>query len=299
MHPPIRLRVSLPSCLLMALALACSPSTRESSSDSGPSGSADSPAATPATSTPLEAPKPPASNEAPIEASARITPADVFEHERDWPDIVALIEPYTPPGSDGPLKKGYRGALVRVDEQGRARIAFGRHGNHDVPIGSTDLVSRANEVAAGTRHKLGPNFLTHFGAQFLETATDEPKPFAAARLAESERFLCIFADPRAPGFADLARALADLRDVPKLRLLLFPIGTTQDELRVVAGKLSEAGWSDPFGYPGAAEGQARALLGEVPGTPEALLVSAEGRVLGRTPLAAAGALKALREAATR
>ncbi len=223
---------------------------------------------------------------------------DLLDQEKWWPNIVALVEPWTPPGADAPLKKGYRGALIRVIDAGHARIDFGRHGKHEVPIGSTDLLMRAVEVEAGKRHKVAPNFLAHFGTQFLHPSAPEMVPFPTPELAKSDRFLCLFADPRAPEFAQLAQALAGLADVSGLQPLFFPLGLKQEELQSVKDRLQAVGWPVPFAYPEAAERHAESLLGEIPARPTALLVTAEGRLLDRTPLDDLGAVGTLRAAAS-
>lgn len=225
-----------------------------------------------------------------------ITSANILVSERYWPEVVALTEPWLPPGSDQPLKKSYRGALVRVDDQGRARIDFGRHGKHDVPIEFTDLIARANDVESGALFKMAPNFVSHFGALFLHPTTPELLPYPTAELAKADRFLCVFANPRDPGFAKLAEALAKWTDVPGLQMLFFPLAMKQDELEVVKDTLARSAWPAPFAYPEAAEMHARALLGDVPTSAEALLVTAEGRQLLRRSFSDPGTLDAIRAA---
>jgi|JI10StandDraft_1071094.scaffolds.fasta_scaffold176724_2 hypothetical protein len=236
-----------------------------------------------------------AANERPADPGIRAE--DLLDREEDWPNIVALVEPWTPPGAEAALKKGYRGALIRVIDARSARIDFGRHGKYDVPIGSTDLLLRTSEVEAGKRHKVAPNFLAHFGTQFLHPSTLELVPFPTPELAKSDRFLCLFADPRGPEFAQLAQALAGLADVRGLQPLFFPLGLKQDELQSVRDRLQAVGWPVPFAYPEAAERHAESLLGEIPARPTALLVTGEGRLLDLTPLDDPAAVETLRSAA--
>ncbi len=228
------------------------------------------------------------------EPQGKITPENILESERYWPEIVALTESWLPPGSEKPLKKSYRGALIRVDEQGRARIDFGRHGKYDVPIEFTDLIDRANQVESGALYKMAPNFVSHFGTLFLHPSTPEMVPYPTAELAKAQRFLCLFANPRDPGFEKLARALAKLSDPPGLQMLLFPLSMKQAELEDVKDTLKRVSWPVPFAYPEAAEMHALALLGDVPTSAEALLVTAEGRLLQRGMLSDAGSLDAIR-----
>ncbi len=226
--------------------------------------------------------------------SGAITATNLLEHERSWPNIAALVEPWTPPGDSVPLKKGHRGALIRVLEDGRrVRIDFGRHGEHDIPIEATDVVERANEVLGGTRHKVAPNFLAHFGTQFVHPTSPELVPFPTPELARADRFLCVFGDPRPESFAVLAEQLARLGAGPRMQGLFFPLGLAQSETRAVKDRLEAVGWQVPFAHPQAAEKLAESLLGEVPTTPTALLVSAEGRLLERTALSTPGAFERL------
>lgn len=253
--------------------LACTPAESDSSRASAPAAS------------------PPAAN------TSRITTENILDHERSWPDIVALTEAWTPPAAPLALKQGYRGALIRVEEDGRARIDFGRHGQHDIPLESTDLIARAIEVEAGTRHKIAPNFLAHFGTQFLHPSTRDLVPFPTPSLAKSELFLCVFANPRDAGFGDLARRLSSLDGIPGLQTLFFPLTMERDELQPVKDALQENAWDVPFAYPRAAELHAQSLLGEVPDRSYALLLTSEGRILHRADLAEAGVIAALRAAA--
>lgn len=226
-----------------------------------------------------------------------ITASNVLEHERFWPEIVAMVEPWQPADGSTVLKKGYRGALMRVQDDLRVRIAFGRHGDHDVPHEKTDLLERANEIRAGTRHKMGPTFVVHFGAQFLDPSLAKPAPFSTVELLKSKHFLCVFLDPRHPELSRHVESLALARELPDLRVILFPLGMAADQIGVVHETLVAADWLVPFAYPAGADVQARSLLGEVPETPTVLLISAEGRLLLRAPLDSRGLMDRIRVAA--
>lgn len=297
------------SIMLFALTcanLACPDRSSESTNSPSappPSSSTPTPSGSPADpNAPVARAEPSAT--APIASASktrpeRITAEDLLENERFWPEIAALVEPYTPPGSSVPLKQGYRGALVRIDEQGRARIDFGRHGKHDVPIRSTDVVDRANRVASGEIYKIAPNFVAHYGTLFLHPSTPEVVPYPTAELAKASRFLCVFANPRDPGFEALTGRLDALSNRPGLQPLLFPLAMKQNEYEVVKGILKRVAWPVPFDYGEAAEQHARVLLGEVPTRPYALLVTNEGRVLARGALDDEEAVAAIGRAADR
>src|SRR5262245_25765983 len=72
------------------------------------------------------------------------TDANLLSSERFWPYQVRLAKPWQPPGAQAPLGVGTVGVLVRVENDGAARIDFGRDGRYEVPVGVTDLVERAN-----------------------------------------------------------------------------------------------------------------------------------------------------------
>jgi len=272
--------------LLAVSALACS-SAPEGGSDGEPAAGPDSERGAAPAVEPLVGPH---------EVTAPITAGDLLANERFWPDIVAVTRVDGPTDGDGALKPGLRGALVRVEEDGGVRIAFGRHGNHVLPLESTDLLDRANAIRTGARHKLGPNFVVHYGTQFVDLSGPEDAPFPTARLQGAERFLCLFADPKNPGFAAQAAALAELAETAGVQPLLFPLGLPQGDLASVRKALGAAGWTVPSAYPAAAEVHARSLLGAVPDRATALLVSREGRRLGLAPIDEPAGLAALRAA---
>lgn len=293
------MRIPSRPVLILLLALACSTIAcpdRSSDSESAPPPSASpSTPDVPAAPAKTRATAPDAS--AATSAPARITPENLLENERYWPEIAALVEPFMPAGGEKPLKKGYRGALVRIDDQGRARIDFGRHGKHDVPIRFTDVVDRANRVASGELYKIAPNFVAHYGTLFLHPSTPEVVPYPTAELAKAERFLCVFANPRDPAFDDLvSHRLKPLADQAGLQPLFFPLAMKQNEYEVVKTILNRVGWPVPFDYGEAAEKHARVLLGEVPSAPQALLVTREGRLLVRGALDSDSTLDAIRRA---
>lgn len=262
--------------------------------DAEPTASADAAKSTRA------APETPAIPEVAEEsASDAITKANLLASERYWPDIVALVEPWSPEGDAPPLKRGLRGALIRVEDDLRVRIAFGRHGNHTLPLEKTDLLARAEEIRSGLRHKLGPNFIVHFGTQFVDPERKELGPYSTLRLRDYGLFLCVFADPRSPDFKKSIATLEPLEPSEEIRTLFFPLGVAAGELGAVREALAAAGWLVPFAYPGGADIQARSILGEPSEAPIALLLTAEGRVLLRTALDSPDRAEQIRAAAAR
>ena len=287
-------RILLLLAFFPASQLACSPST-DDARDAIPASVATQSA--PNAKRPADPTRDGASDPARTSA-ATISVENVFDNESSWPNIASLVESWTPAGESPPLKKGYRGAVIRLLPGGLVRIDFGRHGKHEIPIAATDFVARANEVEAGTRFKTAPNFLAHFGTQFVHPTSPEPMAFPTPELAKSDRFLCIFADPSPESFAELAERLAALDDVPKLQGLMFPLAVERDQIQAVKDRLEAVGWRVPYAYPQAAEKHAESLLGAVPTRPMALLITGEGRLLLQTELDRPGAIEALRTAVT-
>jgi hypothetical protein len=159
------------------------------------------------------------------------------------------------------------------------RIAFGRFGNHDVPVERTDFLERANAIASGASFKVAPAFLAHFGNQFVHPGTDQMNPYPFAELAQFDRFLCVFADPEDGRLASRVKTLRALQDEPGLQILFFPLATRRSELASVKTWLQTNGLRLPFAYPEAAEVHARSLIGAAPDGPTALLTTANGRLL--------------------
>jgi hypothetical protein len=265
------------ACLssLLCVALGCSSATRQDSDHSS-------------------APQSEASQAAAATAHDAITPASVYENERDWPAIVALTQEWLPPGETKPLQAQYRGTLVRVEADGRVRIDFGRHGKHDVPIDHTDLVERANEVRAGALTKLAPNFVLRVGNSLVDSSSQPMRPYKLGEIAGASGYLCIFADPRAEDFPILSRQLAALEGVNGVRTVFFP--QVPEDLEFVHERLGTLSWHVAYMYPRLSGNYALSLLGEIPERPRAQLVSPEGRLLYEAEVGAAAGLSELRQA---
>jgi hypothetical protein len=238
----------------------------------------------------------PQSEVAQTAAATAITQASVYENERYWPAIVALTEEWLPPGETKPLKAQYRGTLVRVEADGRVRIDFGRHGQHDVPMDRTDLVERANEVRAGTRTKLAPNFVLRVGNNLVDSSSQQMRPTTIDAFAGASGYLCIFADPRAEDFPNLAQEVAALEGVNGVRAVFFPQSVVLEDLEFVHERLGTVSWHVPFMYPQLSGNYTLSLLGEIPVRPRAQLVSPEGRILYGAEVGTAASLSELRQA---
>jgi hypothetical protein len=231
---------------------------------------------------------------APPSDGISITQANVYERERYWPAIVVLTRQWLPPGETKPLEAQYRGTLVRVEAGGSVRVDFGRHGKHDVPMDHTDLVERANEVRAGALVKLAPNFVLRVGNSLVDASSQPMRPYKLVEIADASGFLCVFADPRAEDFPNLAQQLAALEGVNGVRTVFFP--QVPEDLESLHERLGTLPWHVAYMYPRLSRNYTLSLLGEIPERPHALLVSPEGRVLHRAEVGTAAGLDELREA---
>ena len=198
-------------------------------------------------------------------AAAPVTAATLFSAERFWPYQVALT------------KDGSVGVLIRVEDGSLARIDFGRDGLRDVPVADTDLVTRANRVRLGELEKIAPNFVLAIGSRLVDSSGPKLAPYSLETLAVKAGYLCVFADPSAPDFAEIAKALAPLSERHGVTTILFPQGRVSDAS--IREKLQSLGWPVPFVYDHLSEAYTRTLLPAKLAPPAVMLQTKEGRVL--------------------
>jgi hypothetical protein len=206
-----------------------------------------------------------------------VTEQSLLASERFWPYQAALTRPWRAPGRERPLPAGASGVLIRVEESGMARLDFGRDGLHEIAVGETDLVERANRVRRGELEKLAPNLLLAIGPRLLDSASASLHPLSYSIAAEARGFLCVFADPGETAFADLARALSPLDGRHGVLTVLLPQGEHPDAR--LRERLQALGWRVPFVYDHLAEAYTRPLLSEGIPLPALSLQTREGRVL--------------------
>jgi hypothetical protein len=209
--------------------------------------------------------------------AAAVSEQNLLASERFWPYQVALTKAWQPPGREDPLPLGIPGVLIRVDAPGMARIDFGRDGLYAVPVAATDLLENANRIRRGELEKMAPNFLLDVGPRLAASTGDAPRPLGLRAASEHDFFLCVFADPAAPGFDALAAALAPLAGRAKLLTILFAQGEHPDAR--LHERLRGLSWPAAFVLDHLAEPYTRSLLPEQTPPPALLLVTREGRVL--------------------
>jgi len=208
-----------------------------------------------------------------------VTAANLLASERFWPYQVTLTTAWQPPAGAQPVAAGTRGVLIRVEEgSGLARIDFGRYGLYEVPVGATDLVADANRVRTGELEKNAANFVLAIGPRLLDAGAPAMVAVPFREVTRHRVFLCVFADPAAKDFPELAKSLAPLRERSGLLTILFPQGQVPDG--ELFERLHHLGWPTPFVHDHLSEAYTRTLLAEpMPPFPALLLQTDEGRVL--------------------
>jgi hypothetical protein len=206
-----------------------------------------------------------------------VTAATLLESERFWPYHVRLESAWTPPRARDAIPAGAIGVLVRVESRSLARVDFGRHGLVDAPIEKTDLVARANAIRLGQEEKRLPNLVEAIGPRLLASEGDALEALPLSFTYAHDGFLCVFADPSAEGFPDLAVAMTALPHRAELLTILFPQGRKSDA--AVRERLRASGWKVPFVYQHLAEPYTRTLIGDAAVLPRISLLSPEGRLL--------------------
>jgi hypothetical protein len=201
-----------------------------------------------------------------------ITDTNLLQSDRFWPYEVALA-----PDAKLEIPDGSVGVLIRVESGGIARIDFGRDGLRNVPIDRTDVVARANDVRNGKLDKTAANFVLALGPRLLDPSGAVLRPFPFEVTALRPGFLCVFADPSAKEFADIATALAPLRDRADVLTMVFPQGQVPDAK--MRERLRELGWEVPFVYDHLSEAYTETLLSGGVRPPAVVLQTNEGRVL--------------------
>ncbi len=210
-----------------------------------------------------------------------VTAENVAELDRFWPFRITMLREYTPAGASEPLPLR-PAVLIRVESGETLRADFSRHGRHEVPIAATDLIEQANRVRLGVEAKMAANLVLTIGNKLLDPASEEARSFVVPRDTDLEAFLCVFADPAAEDFPAVADALRRFAGREGALTVLFP----QSELRdsSVWRRLRALDWKVPFVLDRFSRLYARSILGEGVATPHWMVLTPNGRVLGRGPV---------------
>ena len=155
-------------------------------------------------------------------SASEITLENLSRNERFWPHQIQLVSAWKPLGWEGDFGWGM-GVVIEVDTASRVRVDFSRFGKHWIPAVETDIVARANAIRVGTAVKFKPNLVLALGNRLLDP-TGRTLSESTVDLLEQNAFVLVFADPRAPKFAELVAMLSPLFDRPGLHAVLLPQG---------------------------------------------------------------------------
>lgn len=231
-----------------------------------------------------------------LSAQLVITAENLYDHEEYWPNIVTMAADWMPPAVTPRRPQTLQGVLIRIEDNGRARVDLARFGRVDVAIDETDLVERANGVRRGEIFKHRGNFTMQIGTKLVSSTGNEPGPQPSREIKSAEILLCVFADPRSMEFEPLALQLDRLADDRDLQMIFVPQNVRREDLNFVHSTLRKHNWEVPFTDPAQSAIQTTILIREKPIAPHALLVTREGRVLVDTALNGASAFEVLRAA---
>jgi len=201
-----------------------------------------------------------------------VTEANLLTAERFWPYQVELVRAWEP---GGPVAAGTRGVLVRVQEDGTARIDFGRDGVHAVPLGRTDVVERANAIREGRAGKLGPNLAHVLGPRLVDARHATIGPVSFQDTFGVPGYLSVHAAPE--HFAEIASTLAPLQGRHGVWTVVFP-HTREKELAIYR-QLRALEWPVVFVPSFLAEGYTESRLAAPVRPPAVQLETREGRLL--------------------
>lgn len=209
--------------------------------------------------------------------AAIVTEANLLASERFWPYQVGLTRVVRPEGRAEPLALGTTGVLIRVGEDAVARVDFGRDGLYELPAAATDVVERANRIRRGELEKMAPNHVLAMGTRLVDASADPPRGHSFRTVVERRGFVSVFADPAAPGFAELAKALAPLRERSDVLVMLYPQGGHEDS--AVYERLRALDWRVPFVHAHLTAPYTRTQLPDELHPPAVLVQTPEGRLL--------------------
>ena len=207
--------------------------------------------------------------------SPAITLETLAENEQFWPHQVQLTEDWTPKGWEGDFAWGL-GVLLRVDQRGRLRVDFSRHGKHWVPAQVTDVLARANAIREGRGHKYAPNLVLALGNRLLDPS-DRELAESQVDLLSQRAFVVVFADPQEPSFATLSKNLADVESIQGIHVTLISQSDQSDAY--VYKSCHEARWPGSFLLDRFARAYSEGFLEDKMDVPKIQILSPEGTLL--------------------
>lgn len=217
-------------------------------------------------------------------ATTEAGPSDnesIAEQSEFWPPYLALKEAVH---DDGRVyKSGLKGVLIRVENDSKALIDFGRKGLLAVEIERTDFRERAEEIRSGEMDKEYPNWTMMVGRGFFEVRNGTLQPVPLSALVDFESFLFVYlaGQEEMEGFATYARQL-DSRVEALEEAKCFPVvlhTQPKDGNDGIRKLLEEVGLELPFMRAHLTRAYAMSMQHAPEFFPHGVLTDAEGKTL--------------------
>ncbi len=224
-------------------------------------------------------------------ATPVLTDSAVYEDSALWPPRAALTSEFTSADTEAPrtIPSGRQAVLIRLEpgEPVHAVLDFGRLGLHRVPLAQTDVLARAQKIAAGEFEKETPNWTMMIGRSFSRHKPEAGQGGIRVPFAEVETFrdfLVVYLD----GDAEANRAASALLEEHKdafqaaaVAPIIFGMGDLPyiGELAYIE-TLREHGLDKQFFMaPHVSVPYANSMAHSYPSLPAIALVDAEGKTL--------------------
>jgi hypothetical protein len=220
-----------------------------------------------------------------------LTDAAVYEDSALWPPRAELTRDFTSADTEAPrtIPSGREAILIRLEpgEPVHAVLDFGRLGLHRVPLAHTDIIDRAQEIAAGEVKKETPNWTMMIGRAFSRHKPEAGQGGIKVPFAEVEAFryfLVAYLDGGPEANRAVAALLEEHQDAfqaAAVAPIIFGMGDFPyiGELTYIE-TLREHGLDQQFFMaPHVSVPYANAMAHSYPSLPAIALVDAEGKTL--------------------
>lgn len=152
-------------------------------------------------------------------ATPALTDSAVYKDSALWPPRAGLTSDFTSADTESPrtIPDGREAVLIRLEpgEPVHAVLDFGRLGLHRVPLAQTDVMDRAEKIAAGEVEKETPNWTMMIGRAFSRHKSEAGQGGIKVPFAEVETFryfLLVYLDGDPVGNRAAAALLEEHKD---------------------------------------------------------------------------------------
>lgn len=196
-----------------------------------------------------------------------------------WPDKVKLTENFRPAEASVELLAGRYGVFLRVQD-GLAVVDFGRYGTHFVPVASTDIISRFEEIRVSGKRGVGLFSKRMFNKFFLDR-NGEYQPGREEDFLGRSYYIIVYADMGSEESEGITSWFLDRDNLLKLeslgsRPLIMPADDGEKELLRDVRALK---WSEPVMYHWATEGFWKSFRFNLSQHPICIVIDKNGRVI--------------------